>query len=141
MRIKRCGDWGWRFPAAEHSPYIVASLGDLICFFCRPDFNALPFGALIGTVYLVRSERSRGESFYPENEAIFGNCDRNRGLLFLEHPQAIVPPIECRGGMGFWTYRPGECVDAPRVRPPLHSTFAQDELPGVASVGDGHWLR
>jgi activating signal cointegrator 1 len=76
-----------------------------------PDFNALPFGAIIGKVILedvLRVEdllMSDGEiNKLSLEERAFGDYGRGRWAWILEDAEEFSKPIYIKGSLGLWEY-------------------------------------
>ena len=74
-----------------------------------PDFDALPFGAIIGQVTLVDAVRIRAEDWLDAalekvtlEERAFGDYREGRWAWMLEDAVAFEAPVEMRGSLGLW---------------------------------------
>lgn len=73
------------------------------------DFNALPFGAIIGQVTLVDVVRIRAEDWLDAGleklaleERAFGDYRARRWAWMLEDAVMFEEPMEMRGSLGLW---------------------------------------
>ncbi|HEY0731738.1 MAG TPA: ASCH domain-containing protein [Chitinophagaceae bacterium] len=77
-----------------------------------PDFNALPFGAIIGKVVL-EDVLPVEHLFYSDaimnkltlEEKAFGDYAKGRFAWILSHPEQFNDPIPVKGGLGLWEFR------------------------------------
>jgi hypothetical protein len=69
-----------------------------------PDFNSLPFGAIIGEVgieYTIQTENMR-KNLIGTDELEFGDYSTGRWAYRLTNPVAFKAPIPCKGSLSFW---------------------------------------
>ena len=76
-----------------------------------PQFSALPFGALIGQVWLEEVVRVEDLFASPERmesmtieERAFGHYERGRWCWILSNPITFRRPIPVNGTLGLWEY-------------------------------------
>lgn len=74
-----------------------------------PDFDALPFGALIGQVTLVGCVRIHADEWLDAEmekltleERAFGDYRAGRWAWMLEDAEAFEEPVPMRGSLGLW---------------------------------------
>ncbi len=74
-----------------------------------PDFDALPFGAIIGQATLVDAVRIRAEAWldagmekWTLEERAFGDYRAGRWAWMLEDAVVFEEPVEMRGSLGLW---------------------------------------
>lgn len=76
-----------------------------------PDFNALPFGAIIGKVILV--DVLPVETLFMSDDMInkltmeeraFGDYSKGRYAWMLEEPMIFDQPIPVKGSLSLWNY-------------------------------------
>lgn len=76
-----------------------------------PDFNRLPFGAIIGQVDLVQVSRLEALDLAPQlvnrlslEERAFGDYGPGRFAWLLENPLPFARPLPARGTLRLWDY-------------------------------------
>lgn len=120
MGIKTIETRSWQ--TAYRGPLLIhASKGKKGSILCRQlpfrnyitDFNALPFGAIIGSVTLkeiVPVERvhlsAAAMATLTLEEKAFGDDTKGRYAWFLTDPVLIENPIHIGGTLGLWEYYP-----------------------------------
>ena len=75
------------------------------------DFNALPFGAIVGKVVL-EDVLAVEQLFYSDammnkltlEEKAFGDYAKGRFAWILSHPEQFTDPILVKGGLGLWEF-------------------------------------
>lgn len=116
MGHKRIETRGWSTP--HRGPLLIhaskSKAGKLLASeapFIRhiPDFDALPFGALIGQVNLVDVVRIRAEDWLDAamekltlEERAFGDYRAGRWAWMLEEAVAFEEAVPMRGSLGLW---------------------------------------
>ena len=77
-----------------------------------PDFNALPFGAIIGKV-ILEDVLPVEHLYYSDammnkltlEEKAFGDYTKGRFAWILSSPKLFTDPIPVKGGLGLWEFR------------------------------------
>jgi len=77
------------------------------------DFDRLPFGALIGSIFLEQivpvetlQLPATALAHLTLEEKAFGDYTKGRYAWLLQNPVPLTRPIAIRGSLGLWNYRP-----------------------------------